>query len=218
MKQTTLFQEPKENAQAAGQLERLVIRVLNLYAGIGGNRKLWENVEVTAVEHDPEIAKIYQDNFPGDTVIVGDAHEYLLKHYRDFDFIWSSPPCPTHSRIRKTGVLGDRYPALYPDIRLWEEVTLLKHFAKCKWVVENVRLYYKPIVFPSFELDRHWFWSNFYVQPKQFSERDVAHNQINGGNHEIFGFNIAKYDVADKRRLLRNMVNPEVGAHILWHV
>ena len=26
------------------------VRVLNLYAGIGGNRKLWEDVEVTAVE------------------------------------------------------------------------------------------------------------------------------------------------------------------------
>lgn len=27
-----------------------MIKVLNLYAGIGGNRKLWEGVEVTAVE------------------------------------------------------------------------------------------------------------------------------------------------------------------------
>jgi hypothetical protein len=27
------------------------VRVLNLYAGIGGNRKHWENVEVTAVEY-----------------------------------------------------------------------------------------------------------------------------------------------------------------------
>ena len=29
------------------------MKVLNLYCGIGGNRKLWEDVEVTAVELDP---------------------------------------------------------------------------------------------------------------------------------------------------------------------
>ena len=29
------------------------LKVLNLYAGIGGNRKLWTNVDVTAVEYNP---------------------------------------------------------------------------------------------------------------------------------------------------------------------
>jgi len=71
------------------------MKVLNLYAGIGGNRKLWEDVDVTAVELNPDIAKIYQDFFPNDKVIVADAHKYLLKHYKEFDFIWSSPPCQT---------------------------------------------------------------------------------------------------------------------------
>ena len=28
------------------------VRVLNLYAGIGGNRKHWKNVEVTAIEYN----------------------------------------------------------------------------------------------------------------------------------------------------------------------
>ena len=78
------------------------MKILNLYAGIGGNRKLWgDKHEVTAVEIDPEIAKIYQDFFPKDKVVVGDAHQFLLEHYKEFDFIWSSPPCPTHSRLRK---------------------------------------------------------------------------------------------------------------------
>src|SRR5680860_1285631 len=84
--------------------------VLNLYAGIGGNRKLWTDCDVTAVEWDEETAKVYQDYFPNDKVIVGDAHQYLLDHYKEFDFIWSSPPCPTHSRARfwasKGGVLA----------------------------------------------------------------------------------------------------------------
>src|SRR5207245_1157675 len=86
--------------EAATPPNQAVIRVLNLYAGIGGNRKLWENVEVTAVENDPEIAAVYQDLYPDDTVVVGDAHKYLLEHYKEFDFIWTSPPCQSHSDIR----------------------------------------------------------------------------------------------------------------------
>src|SRR3990167_10729101 len=71
------------------------MRILNLYAGIGGNRKLWgDEHEITAVEYKSEIAAIYSDFFPNDKVIVTDAHQYLLEHYKEFDFIWSSPPCP----------------------------------------------------------------------------------------------------------------------------
>ena len=69
-------------------------KVLNLYGGIGGNRKHWKDVDVTMVELNPEIAAIYQDFFPGDKVIICDAHQYLLDHFKEFDFIWSSPPCP----------------------------------------------------------------------------------------------------------------------------
>lgn len=63
------------------------IKVLNLYAGIGGNRKLWEDVDVTAIENNESIAKIYQDFFPDDKVILDDAHKYLLENYDIFDFI-----------------------------------------------------------------------------------------------------------------------------------
>lgn len=76
------------------------MKILILYAGIGGNRKLWGNEhEITAVEIDPDIAKIYKDFFPDVNVIVADAHEFLLKHFKEYDFIWSSPPCPSHSRV-----------------------------------------------------------------------------------------------------------------------
>ena len=97
------------------------MKVLNLYAGIGGNRKLWKDVDVTAVEIKPKIAKIYQEFFPDDKVIVEDAHQYLLEHYKEFDFIWSSPPCPTHSRINTDG----RQEARYPDMRLYQEILFL---------------------------------------------------------------------------------------------
>ncbi|MFA6897226.1 MAG: hypothetical protein WCQ96_03000 [Patescibacteria group bacterium] len=64
------------------------MKILNLYCGIGGNRKLWGNEhEITAVENNPQIAKIYQDFFPNDKVIVGDAHEYLLEHFKEFEIL-----------------------------------------------------------------------------------------------------------------------------------
>ncbi|MDF1498839.1 MAG: DNA cytosine methyltransferase, partial [Patescibacteria group bacterium] len=126
------------------------MKILNLYSGIGGNRKLWtpkgDDHTITAVEYKPEIAKIYQDFFPNDKVIVADAHQYLLDHYNEFDFIWSSPPCPTHSDIRRCGVKAGQYKALYPAMELYQEIILLRHFSNGKWVVENVKPYYKPLI------------------------------------------------------------------------
>lgn len=76
------------------------MKILNLYAGIGGNRKLWslenEDLEITAIEYDENIANIYKDFYPNDEVIVTDAHEYLLNNYANFDFVWSSPPPVKH--------------------------------------------------------------------------------------------------------------------------
>ena len=126
------------------------MKILNLYAGIGGNRKLWgDEHEVTAVELNPDIAAVYQQLFPNDTVIVGDAHQYLLDHYKEFDFIWSSPPCPTHSKARfALGVHGKGYPAVYPDMQLYQEIILLRHHFNGKYCVENVQYYYKPFIEP----------------------------------------------------------------------
>ena len=125
------------------------MKALNLYAGIGGNRKLWQNVEVTAVELNPDIALIYQDFFPDDKVIVADAHQYLLEHFKEFDFVWSSPPCPSHSQMGRLRALSDckgtgtyKSKPRYPDMKLYEEILLLKHYFKGKWCVENVIAYY----------------------------------------------------------------------------
>lgn len=195
-------------------IESAMTKVLNAYAGIGGNRKLWKNVDVTAIEHNSNIAAIYKDYFPNDTVIVTDAHQYILENYKDFDFIWSSPPCPSHSNIRRMAVIQGQYSAIYPDLRLWQEITLLKHFYKGKWVIENVFPYYKPIETPSFIIDRHCFWTNFIVYRTEFTKREKTHQKING-NEIIFGFDLSNYNIKNKRQILRNMVNPEIGLHIL---
>lgn len=135
------------------------MKILNLYAGIGGNRKLWgDEHEITAVEYDENIALVYKTLFPNDEVIVTDAHEYLLNHFKEFDFIWASPPCQTHSSFRQN--IGVRYrgvEAIYPDMKLYQEIIFLKYNFKGKWIVENVNPYYRPLIEPDVELDRHKF-------------------------------------------------------------
>ena len=125
------------------------MRVLNLYACLGGNRFLWTDCEVTAVELDKEAAILYQERFPNDKVIVADAHQYLLDHYKEFDFIWSSPPCPSHSRARywNSSNYETTTEAIYPDMKLYQEILFLQHYYKTgKFVVENVIPYYEPLI------------------------------------------------------------------------
>jgi len=189
------------------------IKVLNLYAGIGGNRKLWENVDVTAVEINPKIAQIYKDFFPEDRVIIADAHKYLLKHFNEYDFIWSSPPCQTHSRFRQNICVKFRgTKPVYPDMRLYQEIIFLQYNFKGKWVVENVVGYYPPLI-PAVKIQRHYFWSNFYLGKKEFEEDNLRKLQI-PQLEKKFRFDLSKYKLKNKRQILRNCVNPELGLHI----
>jgi DNA (cytosine-5)-methyltransferase 1 len=198
------------------------VKVLNLYAGIGGNRKLWEDVEVTAVELDPKIAAIYQDFFPEDKVIVADAHEYLLQHFKEFDFIWSSPPCPSHSRLNIFAVplKEQNKPGgkelEYPNMKLYEEILLLKHWSKSKWVIENVIPYYEPLI-KAQEHGRHLWWSNFHISSFDNTNPKISHKEADTKYlQEYLGFNLSGYIIQkDKRQILRNCVQPELGKHIL---
>ncbi len=190
------------------------MKILNLYAGIGGNRKLWGMGNITAVEINPEIAKIYQDFYPDDKVIIADAHEYLLEHYKEYDFIWSSPPCPTHSEIRRCGVYRGQYAAKYPDMSLYQEIILLQYFNKCNWIVENVKSYYFPLIRPNAIIGRHYIWSNLALQ--NVSMNDEKKIDKIKANNTYYGINISKYKIkARKDKILRNMVNPEIGKYIL---
>ena len=205
------------------------MKILNLYAGIGGNRKLWgDEHEVTAVELDPDIAAVYQQFFPNDTVIVGDAHDYLLKHHAEFDFIWTSPPCQSHSVtnhfLKGQGIFR------YPDYHLWQEIIFLKHFYKGKYVVENVKSYYEPIYQPQI-VGRHYYWANFEIPPK-----DINYTQIGTMNRsaskdaqrkaiireaqipeltDLHGLDLTGIKLKNKRQILRNCVLPEIGLHVL---
>lgn len=194
------------------------MRILNLYAGLGGNRKRWENCEVTAVENHEKIANVYKRLHPEDTVIVGDAHEYLLEHYAEFDFIWSSPPCQSHSKMNKATRHKLRR---YPDMTLYQEILFLQHFFQGPWVVENVTPYYSPLI-PAKKMGRHLFWSNFDFEefdvprPKGFINRaDVAGKKalmdwlgIHYEENIYYGNNHCP------AQILRNCVHPDLGLHV----
>lgn len=192
-----------------------MLKVLNLYAGIGGNRKLWEDVEVTAVEMNEEIAGIYAEYFPDDNLVIGDAHEYLLKNYKEFDFIWSSPPCQTHSGIRAMGVRGNYLQAVYPDMKLWQEIIFMQNFCKAKFIIENVEPYYEAFIQPTFKMQRHYFWSNFKIRYIPIDDTGIIIKNISA-NDTVFGFSMKGRQLKHRKdQILRNCVNPEIGLYIL---
>lgn len=192
------------------------MKILNLYAGIGGNRLLWgDEHEVTAVENDADIAAEYYKNYPNDTVILEDAHKYLLEHHTEFDLIWSSPPCPSHGQYRyNVGFRAKGYAPVYPDMKLYEEIIFLQHYFDGLWVIENVKPYYIPLVPPTAVLQRHLFWSNFDIEDRAFKPKELrTKNKIS--DYSDSGFDIAGSSIKNKRQVLRNCVDPELGLHIL---
>ena len=194
------------------------MKILNLYACLGGNRYKWnevkEDIEVVAVEWDEELAKLYQDRFPNDTVIVADAHQYLLDHYQEFDFIWSSPPCPTHSRARFAR-RNTTVPA-YPNMKLYQEIIFLDKWFKGKYIVENVIPYYEPLI-PAQKRGRHLYWTNFNL-PNDLNERKAS---IMEGKNEVqkwcefHNFDFTKYKGKQRTdKIARNLVDYEAGKTI----
>jgi DNA (cytosine-5)-methyltransferase 1 len=195
------------------------MKILNLYACLGGNRYKWnevkEDIEVTAVELDTEAARLYQERFPNDKVIVADAHQYLLDHYKEFDFIWSSPPCPTHSRLQLS--LKTRVKMKYPDMKLYQEIIFLDTFFDGKYVVENVIPFYEPLIKAN-KRGRHLYWTNF-VLPNNINERKNPdftrikdHLKVMSEYHD---YDFSKYNgEQDRKKMCNNLVDYEAGKTI----
>lgn len=217
--------EVKNNGSSAFK----TLKVLNLYACLGGNRFKWDEVaelagidlEVTAVELDPELARLYQERFPNDKVVVADAHQYLLDHYQEFDFIWSSPPCPTHSRDRYWGFGANGKKPVYPDMKLYQEIIFLEHHFKGKYCVENVISYYDPLM-PAQNRGRHLYWCNFKLPSDLKSRQKNFGDSKNGATESLISWN--KYHDYDFKKyqgdqlvlkIARNLVDYEAGRTIL---
>lgn len=196
------------------------IKILNLYSGLGGNRKHWQDCEVTAVEMEQDIADVYKKLYPNDTVIVGDAHQYLLEHADEFDMVWSSPPCQTHSRMMKATRHKRKR---YTDMSLYQEIIFLQHFFKGKWIVENVKPFYEPLIKPTTILGRHCIWSNFSISnfeiknlPNFIQDDTVAGCQrLKDWLGIHYEGNIYYKGNHSPGQVLRNCVHPDMGIHIL---
>lgn len=199
------------------------MKILNLYACLGGNRYKWNEVksdiEVTAVELDPEAARLYQDRFPNDKVIVADAHQYLLDHFKEFDFIWSSPPCPSHSKVRVTQKNREGFKYLFPDLKLYEEIIFLDNFFEGKYCVENVTPYYEPLIKGN-KQGRHIYWTNFKL-PNGLNERKLEGILCSMNNEIEILSKFHDYDFRQYKgeqrldKMARNLVDYEAGKTIL---
>ena len=196
------------------------MKILNLYACLGGNRYKWNEVksdiEVTAVELDPDLAKLYKERFPNDKVIVADAHEYLLNHYKEYHFIWSSPPCPTHSAMKKAQKNTKNWTVNYPDMKLYQEIIFLEHYYNGKYCVENVIPYYQPLI-PAKKRGRHLYWTNYNL-PNVLSNRKTvgmsSKNEINKWC-KFHDYNFHKYKGKQRKdKISRNLVDYEAGKTI----
>ena len=179
------------------------MKILNLYSGIGGNRALWgEKHKITSVELNEKIANKYKKLYPNDNIIIADAHEYLLQHYKEYDFIWSSPPCQSHSRTNYFTQHIRKKP-IYPLMSLYQEIIFLQNFYKGKYCIENVVSYYKPLIKPT-QIGRHYLWSNFNITKIKQPKDDIG-TMIKGHHNR-----------ANKKPLEeRNAVNSELGLHVL---
>ena len=204
------------------------MKILNLYACLGGNRYKWDevaDVQVTAVEWDEELARLYKERFPKDKVIVADAHQYLLDHYKKFDFIWSSPPCPTHSRLnfsfkgkRQKGN-NNSFKLKYPDMSLYQQIIFLDNFFDGKYVIENVIPYYEPLIFAK-KRGRHLYWTNFSlpnnlsgVKNPDFTRLNKDHIKVMSKYHD-YDFNKYK-GKQPRKKIANNLVYYEDGKIIL---
>ncbi len=192
------------------------MKILNLYACLGGNRYKWgDEHEITAVELDEELARLYQERFPNDTVIVADAHQYLLDNYKEFDFIWTSPPCPTHSRFQTS--MKTTRKMNYPDMKLYQEIIFLKHFYDGKYCVENVIPFYEPLI-QAHKRHRHLYWTNFNL-PNILSERknpDLGRTKnVVEALSKFHDYDFTKYNgKQSKQKIARNLVDYEAGKTI----
>lgn len=195
------------------------MKILNLYACLGGNRYKWNEVkndiQVTAVETDSECVKLYQKRFPQDKVIQTDAHQYLLDNYKKFDFIWSSPPCPTHSTFQLS--MKTKRKMKYPDMKLYQEIIFLDAFFTGKYVVENVIPFYEPLI-PAKKRNRHMYWCNFNL-PNVISTRknpDLGRTkQVIKELSKFHDYDFTKYKGKQSRtKIARNLVDYEAGKTI----
>ena len=198
------------------------IRLLHLYAGLGGTTELLDEgiFKITHVELNPKIAAVLKKRKPNQKVIIADAHQFLLENHQNYDVIASGIMCQTHSKMNR----ATRHNMVrFVDGKLFEEIIFLKTYFKGKWFVENVVPYYEPYGKPT-RLGRHLFWSNFEIPPMEDlpkSPKGMMNLATTGQKKEMMDWLGIHYDeniYYDGNhcpvQILRNCVHPLLGLHV----
>ena len=103
----------------------------------------------------------------------------------------------------------------FPDLKLYEEIIFLKHWFKGKYIIENVIPYYNPLIIAQ-KIDRHLFWANFKIIGLRITNKKESHEKAQVVFLEKYlGFDLKNYTGENKRQILRNCINPELGNHLL---
>jgi len=214
------------------------MKILNLFAGLGGNRKAWSKHEITAIELDPAICKIYSELYPEDTIINQDYEDYLRNtdNDLDFDFIWGSPPCQTHSHMQVFTRHNKKRQPVFKMDQVQGLVLWLKRNVDCKFVIENVIPSYGLV---SLEdkgiyqviLDRHIFYSSFKIKKMKFRSRNSeGHGKISGlmrmNAVQLCAYHDLPFEIVerikglqesghDHLKVLRNLCDYQIGDYVL---
>ncbi len=100
-------------------------------------------------------------------------------------------------------------------MNLYQEIILLQYFHRknSKYVIENVKPYYKPLIEPTAKLHRHLFWSNFKIGLYE-TNNERKHTEIKATS-TVYDFNVSDTNLKDKAKCLKNMVDPTVSNYIL---
>lgn len=197
-------------------MRKTKLKILNLYSGIGGNRKQWEGHSIVAVENDLRIADCYLDNFPDDEMVIQDVIEFIEENdLSRFDFIWASPPCLTHSQWNM--VNGPKVPRVTDIYGL---ILFFNHTRQDPWIIENVNPWYKTLIPNDFQVGRHYFWSNFSMPSKLFGPSKMNFKSFRQLSVE-YGLNVQKIEKLTKlrrRQIVRNCVHPDIGKYIFQNL
>ncbi len=148
-----------------------MIKILDLFCGLGGVARgfqeylIEKNIkfEYYAVDIDFKILLTHKILNPKSITIKKDAYSLRDEELKEYDFIWASPPCETHSHLN---FYNWNNPKKFkpPDMRLYKLIKRL-HILNIPFIVENVKPYYKPPIKPCTKIGRHILWSNISLKP-----------------------------------------------------